>query len=62
MSGAQPGMRGYAFNEDQLVEQPGIGLFAERGWQTGSVLRDLRRTRDLLLRRLLSGQVDLNTN
>ena len=62
MSGAQPGMRGHAFNEDQLVEQPGIGLFAERGWQMASALQSLRRTRDLLLPRLLSGQVDLNTN
>jgi len=24
----------YAYTEDQLVEQPAIGLFAELGWQT----------------------------
>ena len=25
-----------AYTEDRLVEQPGIGLFAELGWQTVS--------------------------
>ena len=24
----------YAYTEDQLVEQPAIGLFAELGWKT----------------------------
>ena len=24
----------HAYTEDQLVEQPAIGLFAELGWQT----------------------------
>ena len=39
----------HAYNEDQLVEQPAIGLFAEFGWQSC-------RTRDLVLPRLLSGR------
>jgi len=96
----------HAYTEDQLVEQPAIGLFAELGWTTvsaleetfgatGTLLREtkgevvlvsrlraalerlnptlppeaitakiqnLRRTRDLLLPRLLSGQVELKTN
>jgi hypothetical protein len=52
----------YARTEDQLVEQPAIGLFAELGWITGSALQSFRRTRDLLLPSLLSGQVNLNTN
>jgi hypothetical protein len=42
----------HACTEDQLVEQPAVGLFAELGWRH-------RRTRDLLLPRLPSGQVDL---
>ena len=48
----------HAYTEDQLVEQPAIGLFAELGWTTDSELEEpqtLRRTRDLLL----SGQVTL---
>jgi hypothetical protein len=49
----------HAYTEDQLVEQPAIGLFAELGWTTLSALQNLRRTRDLLLPRLLSGQVSL---
>jgi type I restriction enzyme R subunit len=28
----------HAYTEDQLVEQPAIGLFAELGWQTMSAL------------------------
>lgn len=27
-------MTAHAYSEDQLVEQPAIGLFAELGWQT----------------------------
>jgi len=27
----------HAYTEDQLVEQPGIGLLAELGWTTVSV-------------------------
>jgi type I restriction enzyme R subunit len=29
-----------AYSEDQLVEQPAIGLFAELGWQTVSALEE----------------------
>ena len=52
----------YAYTEDQLVEQPAVGLFAELGWITVSELEELqtlRRTRDPLLPRPLSGQVAL---
>jgi hypothetical protein len=49
----------YAYSEDQLVEQPAIGLFAELGWATMPALQNLRRTRDPLLPRLLWGQVAL---
>jgi len=27
-------MSAHAYNEDQLIEQPAIGLFADLGWQT----------------------------
>ena len=53
----------HAYTEDQLVEQPAIGLFGELGWATVSALEEihrLRRTRDLLLPRLLSGQMALD--
>jgi len=30
----------HAYTEDQLVEQPTIGLFAELGWQTVSALEE----------------------
>ena len=50
-----------ADTEYQLVEQPALGLLVELGWQAGSALQHLRRTRDLLLPRLLSGQVELDT-
>ena len=53
----------HANTEDQLVERPAIGLFAELGRTTVSELEELqtlRRTRDLLLPRLLSGQVGLS--
>jgi hypothetical protein len=52
-------MSAHAYTEDQLVEQPATGLFTELGWQTVSAVVNLRRTRDLLLPRLLSGQVKL---
>ena len=29
-------MSPHAFTEDQLVEQPAVGLFAEMGWETAS--------------------------
>ena len=31
-------MSPHAYTEDQLVEQPAIGLFAALGWQTVSAL------------------------
>ena len=52
----------HAYTEDQLVEQPAIGLFAEVGWTTILSLEEipsLRQTRDPLLLRLLSGQVEV---
>ena len=45
--------------EDQLVEQLATRLFAELG---GGQIQNLRQTRDLLLPRLLSGQVELKEN
>jgi hypothetical protein len=30
----------HAYTEDQLVEQPAIGLFAEMGWQTVSAMEE----------------------
>jgi hypothetical protein len=50
-------MSAHAYTEDQLVEQPAIGLFAELGCKP---TQNLRRTRDPLLPRLLSGQVSLH--
>jgi hypothetical protein len=50
----------HAYTQDQLIEQPAIGLFAELVWTIVSVLQNLRRTRDLLLPRLLSGQTILS--
>ena len=49
----------HAYTEDQLVEQSRklLELFAGLGWQTVSAFRNLRRTPDRLLTRLLSGQV-----
>jgi len=52
-------MSTHPYTEDQLVEQPAIGLFAELGWTTVSALR-FHRTRDPAiagLPRLLSGQI-----
>ena len=37
MNLAQPTEIPHAYSEDQLVEQPAIGLFEELGWTTGSV-------------------------
>ena len=45
--------------KDQLVEQPAIGLFSKLGWTTLPVLQVFCRTRDFLLPRLLSDQVNL---
>ena len=49
----------HAYPEDWLIEQPAIQFFAELGWLMTSGT-NLRRTRDLLLPRLLSGQVALD--
>jgi type I restriction enzyme R subunit len=49
-------MSGHADREDQLVEPPAIGLFAELGWTTGSALEEILSLR---WTRLLSGQVAL---
>jgi hypothetical protein len=46
----------HGYTEDQLVEQPAIDPFGKLGWQTRLACRDL------LLPRLLSGQVELKTN
>jgi hypothetical protein len=51
-----------AYTEDQLVEQPAIGLFAELGWTAVSAFLNLCRMCDLPLPRLLSGQLDLEAN
>ncbi len=34
----------HAYTEDQLVEQPAIGLFAELGWRTPLAIRNFRLT------------------
>ena len=39
-----------AYTEDQLVEQPAIGLFAELGWQTVSALEETFGAAGTLLR------------
>jgi type I restriction enzyme, R subunit len=51
-------MSTHAYTEDQLVEQPVIGLFAELGWQTVSAMEETVGTTSTLLC-LLSGQVNL---
>ncbi len=63
-------MSGHAYTEDQLVEQPAIGLFAELGWQTVSALEEtfgatgtlLRETKGevVLVSRLRAALVKLN--
>jgi hypothetical protein len=45
--------------EDQVVDRPAIGLFAELGRATVLALQNLHQTRDLLPPRRLSGQVEL---
>ena len=63
-SGGSDDMSAHAYTEDQLVEQPAIGLFAELGWATVSALEEIqdhRWTRDLLLPGLLPGQGALSS-
>jgi type I restriction enzyme R subunit len=40
----------HVYTEDQLVEQPAIGLFAELGWQTVSALEETFGATGTLLR------------
>jgi type I restriction enzyme R subunit len=49
---------GHAYTEDQLVEQPAIGLFAELGWQTVSAMEEVFRPSGTLGRET-SGEVVL---
>jgi len=58
-----------AYTEDQLVERPAIRLaetntveIAREGTASREQIQNLRRTRDLLLPRLLSGLVGLTTD
>jgi type I restriction enzyme R subunit len=62
-------MSPHAYSEDQLVEQPAIGLFAALGWQTLSALAEtfgpappvpLLASGVALLPRLLAGQMALD--
>jgi len=48
----------HAHSADQLAEQPAIGLFEKLSFIK---IQNLRRKRDLLLPRLLSGQLSFNT-
>jgi type I restriction enzyme R subunit len=43
-------MSAHAYTEDQLVEQPAIGLFAELGWQTVSAMEETFGATGTLLR------------
>ena len=43
-------MSAHAYTEDQLVEQPAIGLFAELGWRTVSALEETFGAGGTLLR------------
>ena len=43
-------MNAHAYSEDQLVEQPAIGLFAELGWTTVSALEETFGATGTLLR------------
>src|SRR4051812_36856585 len=40
----------HAYSEDQLVEQPAIGLFAELGWTTASAMEETFGTAGTLQR------------
>ena len=62
----------HAYSEDQLVEQPAIGLFAELGWQTLSAMEEIlgnggtlgRQTKSevVLTERLRASLVELNAD
>ena len=49
----------HTYKEDQLVEQPAIGLFVEPSCVN---IQSLHRSSDLLVPMLLSGQVDVCRN
>ena len=51
-------MSAHAYTEDQLVEQPAIGLFAELGWTTVSAVEEIFGAKGTLLRET-SGDVVL---
>ena len=51
----------HAYSEDQLVEQPAIGLFSELGWQTVSALEETFGATSTLLRET-KGEVFRATN
>ena len=50
----------HAYTEDQLVEQPAIGLFAELGWQTVVAMEEIFGTGGTLGREA-SGEVILDS-
>ncbi len=52
----------HAYTEDQLVEQPAIGLFAELGRQGVTQIHNLSLTHDSVLLGLLSGLVKLDVS
>ena len=45
-------MSGHAYTEDQLVEQPAIGLFAELDWHTVSAMDEVFGTSGTLGREI----------
>ena len=52
-------MSPHAYTEDQLVEQPAIGLFAALGWQAISALEETFGTAGTLGRETKSGWRDV---
>jgi hypothetical protein len=52
-------MTGRAYSEDRLVEQPAIGLLTAFDWTILVAIPLIHSTRDLVLPRLLSGQMNL---
>ena len=52
-------MSPHAYTEDQLVEQPAIGLFASLGWQATSALEETFGTAGTLGRETKSGWLDV---
>ena len=52
-------MSSSSYTEDQLVEQPAIYFFMSLNEWPVTTQIFIRRTRDLLLPRLLSGQIDV---